>query len=240
MKRLAIALILPALLLPVLSTNAQDIQDILSQMGAGTGKATYEKKYTFDTYIQMEVSDPGNTTLLYDAYVNKDGINYAVYFSQDGAKATVVFDGKNNSVLMLSEDDGEKTGIAMSVNPEMLAAMGEEFSEGKDDYSPFKTGKSKSILGYKCNEYLIKQEGTEIHMWVSEELADKVSKEMLKNQQVFGGAFVYATTMNGMVMEYDYRDGDSGQRMTFLVTKIDLNASKSIDISGYSVMSLGQ
>jgi len=141
---------------------------------------------------------------------------------------------------MLSEDDGQKTGIAMSVDPEMLAAMGEEISENDDAYEPFKTGKSKTILGYNCMEYLVSEGGTEIHMWVSEELADKVSKEMLKNQQVFGGAFIHATSMNGMVMEYTFSDGNSGQRMAFRVTKIDFNASKSINIADYAVMSFGQ
>ena len=157
MKKTVLALCLLSLILP---SRAQDIQDILSQMGAATGKATYESSYTFDTYLQMEVSDMGSTTMLYDAYVNKDGSNYAVYFSQQGSEATVVFDAENNSVLMLSEDDGQKTGIAMSVDPEMLAAMGEEISENDDAYEPFKTGKSKTILGYNCMEYLVSEGGT--------------------------------------------------------------------------------
>ena len=50
-------------------------------------------------------------------------------------------------------------------------------------YTPYnykKTGKTKNILGYSCDEYLVEDEATEVHMWVSEKLGKQVRREMLR------------------------------------------------------------
>ena len=127
----------------------------------------------------------------------------------------------------------------MGIDPETLAEISSDVEDGKESYAEFKTGKTKTILGYSCDEYLIKDGGTEARMWVSEKLGKVVNNEMLNNQQIFGGAFVHAAGMNGMVLEYNYLNSSSGDRVTMRVSKIDLNASKTIATGDYAVMSLG-
>ena len=107
------------------------------------------------------------------------------------------------------------------------------------DYTPMKTGKTKEILGYKCDEYLLEDEDTEVHMWVSEKLGKEMRKEWMSNQQTFGAMFTYAYAMNGMVLEYDVRNKD-GEKTTMIVTQIDMNHSHSVNTTGYTVMSMKQ
>ena len=90
----------------------------------------------------------------------KDAVDYAMVFTDKDAKSTIIFDSKNSAMLILSDSDGEKTGFAMGIDPEMLAEEVEEYAEESeaDPYKAYKTGKTKTILGYSCDEYLVEDE----------------------------------------------------------------------------------
>jgi len=210
-----------------------------------TGNVDYEENYSFDAFIQMEVSEYNKNQklkdkMMYDSYINKEAVDYAMVFTDKDTKSTIIFDTKNSAMLILSDSDGEKTGFAMGIDPEDLADEVEEQAEesGVDSYAPYKTGKTKNILGYSCDEYLVEDESSEAHMWVSEKLGKQVRREMLNNQQTFGAAFYHAAYMNGMVMEYDFLEKDGGDRTVMVVTDIDLNRSNTISTYNYSVMSM--
>ena len=127
----------------------------------------------------------------------------------------------------------------MGIDPDAFSDM--DLDEGEDfDYKSFKTGNKKTLLGYECDEYLIKEESSEVRVWSSEKLGKEVEKKMFRNQQIFGGAFTHAAGMDGMALEYDFKDLDSGQEGVMRVTKIDLNSNKTIATSDYTVMSMGQ
>jgi hypothetical protein len=144
-------------------------------------------------------------------------------------------------MLMLVENEGEKTGFAMGIDPAAFADMeeDEDFGDGSE-YEPFKTGNSKTILGYQCDEYLIKDEQSEVRVWSSDELGKEVEKKMFRNQQLFGFAFAHAAGMEGMALEYEFKNLDSGEQGIMKVTEIDLKSNKTISTSDYTVMSMGQ
>lgn len=238
MKKVLFALSMMVMILSVQNVQSQDLEDILSQVASASSKAVYDEVYNFDTYIQMQISDLGDNSVTYDAYISKDGSNYAVLFSDDGTNSVILIDTKNSSILMLSEEDGEKTGVAMGIDSEALAELTTEVNEVDQSYADMKTGNTKTILGYSCDEYLIEEDGTESRIWTSEKLGKEVSKEILANQQLFGGAFVQAAGMNGMTLEFIFKDGSDTRTMN--VTKIDLNAKNKIKVSDYAVMSMGQ
>ena len=240
MKNILLSLCFLAFLLPAQNVQSQDLQDILGQLGAGTTQAVYEPAYKFDTYMQMEVSDQNNESIVYNAYLTKDGSSYAVIFEADGAQSVIVFDTKNSTMLMLVENDGEKTGFAMGIDPSAFADLEEEGEAEDFEYESFKTGNSKTLLGYQCDEYLIKDENSEVRVWSSEKLGKEVEKKMFQNQQIFGGAFTHAAGMDGMALEYDFKDLESGEQGNMKVTQIDLNSNKSISTGDYTVMSMGQ
>ena len=141
MKKVFLALSMLAIVLPIQQLRAQDLDDILNQM-ATAQKATYKPVYKFDTYLQMEISEAGDQTMLYDAYVMKDGGSYAVQFLMDGTRSLVLLDMENNALLMLGEEGGMKTGVAMGFDPQALEGMTSEFQEPGETYSEFKTGKT--------------------------------------------------------------------------------------------------
>jgi hypothetical protein len=232
---------------PTESSSASFTNDaIMSAMGL-TGNVEHEDVYHFDAYIQMELTTykkNGNPDdqVLYDNYLHKEGADYAMEFKDKDATSTIIFDTKNSAMLILTENDGELTGFATSIDPEALAEEAADYEEEEtdmDSYRPLKTGKTKEILGYSCDEYMVEDEGAEVHMWVSEKLGKEMRKEWMKNQQTFGALFVHAQAMNGMVLEYDVVDSD-GTKSVMQVTKIDMNHSHSVNTDGYTIMSMRQ
>jgi len=210
-----------------------------------SGNVDYESKYDFNAYIQMEISEYKKNEKLkdktvYDSYINQDAVDYAMVFRDKDATSTIIFDSKNSAMLILSDSDGDKTGFAMGMDPEEFAEQVEEYAEESeaDPYKAYKTGKTKTILGYSCDEYLVDDENSEAHMWVSEKLQKQVRREMFNNQQTFGPAFYHAAHLNGMVLEYDHLDKNDGERVVMLVTDIDLNHSHSISTQSYAVMTM--
>jgi len=216
-----------------------------------SGNVDYESNYSFDAYVQMEISNykkNGNLDdqMLYDNYVNKTKADYAMVFKDGGNQSTIIFDTENSAMLILSESDGEKTGFATSVDPEAMADMVEEHADEEIEesdlslYNMKKTGKTKNILGYRCEEYLVEDEESEVRMWVSEKLGKELRKDWMRNQQTFGAMFTHAYALNGMVLEYDLLDKDNGKKTIMLVTEIDMNHSHSVNTGPYAIMSMKQ
>jgi hypothetical protein len=210
-----------------------------------SGNVDYKSTYDFDAFIQMEVSEYKKNEKLdeltvYDTHLSKEKIDYAMVFRDDNNKSTIIFDQENSAMLILSDNDGEKTGFAMGMDPEAFAEQVEEYEEESlvDPYSAHKTGKKKDILGYNCEEYLVEDTAAEVRMWISEDLGKKVRKNMLNNQQTFGAIFYHAAYTNGMALEYDVLDKDDGKRTVMKVIDIDLNRSHTIPTKSYAVMSM--
>jgi hypothetical protein len=209
----------------------------------------YKSTYNFDAYIQMEVSEYTKNEKLkdqqvYNTHINKDKIDYAMEFRDKNSKSTIIFDQENSAMLMLTDNDGEKNGFAMAVDPETIAEQAEEMAEesgeefNPDAYQAYKTGNKKDILGYSCEEYRMEDSLSIVHMWVSEELGQKVRKDMLKNQQTFGAAFYHAMYMSGMVMEYEHVDKEEEEKTVLKVIDIDLNRPYSLATGSYAIMSM--
>ncbi len=205
----------------------------------------YKSDYKFDAFMQMEVSDYKKNEKLdeqtvYDTHLSKEKIDYAMVFKDDDSKSTIIFDQENSAMLILSDNDGDKTGFAMGVDPEAFAEQVEEYEDESlvDPYSVHKTGKKKDILGYSCEEYFMEDTATEVRMWISQDLGKKVRKNMLNNQQAFGAMFYHAAYTNGMALEYDVLYKEDGNRTVMKVIDIDLNRSHSIPTRGYAVMTM--
>ena len=235
------------------SSSARMSNKVMMDALGLTGNVDYESDYSFDAYVQMEISNykkNGNLDdqVLYDNHVNKTAADYAMVFRDGGDKSTIIFDTKNSAMLILSDNDGERTGFATTIDPEAMADLAKEYAEEEVEEDPDilnaynikKTGKSKNILGYKCDEYLMEDESTEVHMWLSPKLGKEMRKEWMNNQQTFGAMFMHAYALNGMVLEYDILDKDKGRKTIMLVKEIDLNRRHSVSTGGYTIMSMRQ
>jgi len=223
----------------------------LNALGMSTGTANVKPLYEFDGYIEMSVSEfekeKEKEKTIYTTYIDSRSFDYGIHFKSPEAEdySLMIFDTENNLMVTLSDADGEKTGFAISFTPEQAEAIAEEAKEdngntdaaAEDAYKAYKTGKTKNILGYKCEEYLIEDEKETVTMWITRELNKEMKKTYMKNS-TFSGLFSYAYYTDGLVMEYIIEDRKDGDKSVMTVTDIDLSKKSSFNTMGYTIMDM--
>ncbi|MEX0987036.1 MAG: DUF4412 domain-containing protein [Bacteroidales bacterium] len=230
-------------------TSGAGMNALMGAMGLSTGTANIKPIYEFDGFIEMTITsekeDVQDESSLYTTYLDSKTLDYGMVFTdpgQDGT-STIIFDMENSLMLTLGETEGEKTGFAISYSPDEVSGPAEEeevevIEEEYDHYKAYKTGKTKKILGYKCDEYRMEDEYEVVTMWVTNELDKDVKKSYLQNS-TFAGLFMHAYYTSGFVMEYITERLSDNKKVVMTVTDIDMNKRNSIGTDGYTIINMG-
>ncbi len=149
------------------------------------------ESYEFDLVLDMLIESDGEKPQTMSMMYNKEGKFFGVRtVDNKGGSNTVVMDQENNLNCMFMEDKkGKKTGMAM---PNMMSAFGQYAStqvaeEVESDQVSFrKTGKTKTVAGYRCDEYEAESSESSALIYVSKEL-DVDYRNMM--QGMFGEQF---------------------------------------------------
>ncbi len=225
---------------------------MLKAMGISTDPVDVQEKYNFSGNILMTVQswdDDGDTEgeALYKTYMTKDNSGFAMVFKQDGEKATMIFDYKKESMIILSDDGETKSGMvtAYSGLSDQMSESEEDLKEDIEsddaDYSAYreglkKTGKSKKIAGYKCDEYIFDDEESHIVMWMTDQLPANLWANMSGANVISAGSMGF---YGGFVMEMDQKVKGSKDRVYTLVKEVNENQASSLSTKGYQLMSIG-
>lgn len=151
---------------------------------------------------------------------------------------STIIDSKNGVMIMLNNK--EKTATVMSTKMMEMAmqqqAMGQ--SADKPAAKVTKTGRTKTILGYKCEEYLIESDNKKTEVWVTQETGIDVSNtfgNMMKTSmgQVPSEAF----SEGGMLMEMTGYDAAGKAEVKMQITALSKEA-KTVNIGAYKITKL--
>ncbi len=205
-----------------------------------------ESSYSFPLYINMKLTEyeDGKEEVSHVKYY-ANGDNFAfrgVEQEQRGRKQenmTIVFDAKNQSMIMLNED--ELKGMALhygmfqaTIQQRVKSVYEEEMKNVKCN----KTGKSKSIQGYSCMQYkcAIEDEDDDVkktgEIWVSNQI--KMDAKKGAGFGFWNLYFMDVAGINGMMMEGDfYEDGKLTSKME--ITELNKKASYKIDMTKYQM-----
>lgn len=227
--------------------------------------ANVKPDYEFDGFIDMEIIESidgeEKEKTVYTTYIDSESLDYGMVFREHGEEgtSTIIFDTENSLMVTLVEEDGEKSGFALSYTPEQAEAIADEFEgddsdieedEGvseeeeaeeadfDDPYKAYKTGKTKKILGYKCDEYVMDDENATITMWTTDELKKETKNAYMQNSS-FAGMFMHAYYTNGTVMEYITEYKNDNRKTVMQVTGIDMKKRSTISTRGYNIISMG-
>lgn len=146
---------------------------------------------------------------------------------------------------MLNDEKGEKTGIIYGMGSffESMGATYEEdidLSETPEIYlanpNVKKTGRTKTIAGYKCEEYKYKDEETESEIWITKNLK-------MGTQDFFSTLFKTSLYSHGMgwgyLMEATSINKSNGEKSVMQVTKVEPNTNTKSSMSDYKITNLG-
>jgi hypothetical protein len=232
----------------------------------GFANVEFENQYNFNSSMSMDVenydaqSDKASV-ITYTTYFNKSDESFAMRFSfknedtGEDESTLMIFDMKNHVMLMLAESGNEKSGMAFSIapdgtdsgSPDQLST--ESSDDGHEeiipdaDFDSFnlwykKTGRTKSISGYTCEEYIWEDEQGRIEYWFSPEAQFDYSSAY-NYISGFQALAMGGTTFSGMLMEMHHIDKETNNRTKLLVNDIKADNPSTIDIKDFQIMSFG-
>jgi len=210
-------------------------------------KDMYE--YTGNILMDLETwDDDGDSqgVVAYTTQYSDKNNGFAMEF-QDKEKgySTMIFDYDNQLMIILGDNGTDKSGFATQLGAYEPATASQandpqaeavEAEKVEDYYGSFKkTGKSKTIAGYSCDEYYYEDEEDMISYWMTNELpADLWTKMGTANNF----SSVYTGRTSGFVMESDHRSKTSKERSLMIVKEVNPKKPGKISTVGYTVMSM--
>jgi len=243
--------------------DSQDSQENQGQSSADFGKLfgnkvdlKYKEEYGFSSRIYM----------VSETYEKKEVIkvDFFMYYSSsspsvgmetktisnengDGAPITavMVMDGENKSFIMLTDINGMKMGIISPVPDENSPQTQPDGKPAKKSTPPTftKTGNTRVIAGYKCDEYTYTDVDDESKgkVWFTKDVDLKIDKRGWKSSgmDTFYGSYMFN---EGVIMATESYD-NKGTLISKSETKeINPTFPHSISVAGYTLrqMNMGQ
>ncbi|HLN21506.1 MAG TPA: hypothetical protein VK213_10480 [Bacteroidales bacterium] len=152
-------------------------------------------------------------------------------------QAKMVMDGDNKVFIMLTDVNGMKMGMISEVTDQNTNVIGPDGKPVKK-YTPptfTKTGNTKVIAGYKCDEYSYKSEDkTSGKVWFTKEADLQIDKRGWNNSNM---SYYYGSNQfnDGVILATESYD-EKGKLQTKSETKeINKNFPHSISTAGYTL-----
>ncbi len=162
-----------------------------------------------------------------------DLFGLATYDKKQG-KTAIIIDNENK--VMLSIMEKEKKAMAFTIND---SEQGEDIEDSDSDVTIKKTGRTKNILGYSCDEYTMDSEDMTGTFWLTTQIKMFDLSQMPKRMQKYRKNSWSNTNLNGLMMESTMIEkGKKGKTFETLATKVD-KSGRLFKMSNYEVMSLG-
>lgn len=191
----------------------------------------YEKMpaaYEFDIINDIEVTD-GKKITQTKMYFTKTGDHIGYETEQKSEKSLVVYDVKNDIMVMYTTDKkGKKKGQVLPSMVKFAASMAnDKIEEEMADIKVKKSGGTKSFAGYKCEGYEV----------ITESMTNQVyiAKDFPINQMDAYGKFLAQFTPSasnydkslsqGLVMFSESKDKKSGDYSIYEVKKVSIGTS---------------
>jgi hypothetical protein len=220
----------------------------MSRLGIGKVTTKYEENYDYKGLIEMrsELYEKGKQKAISDIFMwldantNSLGMETTTTESKDGEtlSAIVIVDMKNKAMLTYTIIDGAKSGMIMPIPDSLEAETTEVTEELTDKVKIRKTGNTRIILGYRCDEYEVTEEGVDetSNVWTTEDIDFKSNKKLLGGQQGMPKSYGIGQLKGIAMASETYEKGQLTSKME--VTKIDFDATHSISTAGTSLIQM--
>ena len=227
-------------------------QQLNQMMGSGSENIPIEESYTFQTSVTYELTMTGKN--------EPSVIDYEMWFPEkEGYMATKVknnskgdskdmpssmlsiLDDKNQAMIIIMEEQKIAQLLSMGKIKEIAEEENETESVNTEFNAIQKTGKTKKILGYDCEEFSSQNETNKFTFWITKEL-ELFQKNMFFNiSKSLGGNTFDQVPENakGFMMEMHFENLSNTEKGSMTVIDIE-SFEKIIMMKNYQLMSLGQ
>jgi len=198
--------------------------------------ASYSFKNSLDIKMSSykkngKLDDETNATLLIS---DEDPLKYfgVELDLESSGMGAAIYDYDKQKMITLMNLNGNNQAVIIDMNKKL-------FQPDEDDYDEsvefVKTGNSKDILGYSCDEYkAVVDDGTN-YFWVSATAPLGIIDFFIRVQNQKSKNKIETVMPEGSVLELS-SVSEKGEKFVMQVTKINQNINKTIDLSNYSVI----
>ncbi|MEZ5016267.1 MAG: hypothetical protein R2800_04390 [Flavipsychrobacter sp.] len=201
-----------------------------------------EKSYSFSTYMNLRLTEYDKkgkedvSNIKY--YINDKNFAFRGIENKRGRKQehmTVIYDAKNQSMIMLNEE--EQSGMA--INYGMFGNMMQQgiknsYESKMEDIKCSKTSSTKTIQGYNCVQYkcVDKDKKNTGEIWVTGKMV--LDTEKGAGFGLWNMYLMDVAGISGMMLEGDfYENGQLTSKME--VTELNQKANYKIDLTNYKM-----
>lgn len=230
--------------------NSQaNVARFMQKMGVETTELPRKDVYKFNAQIVTisESTDYDGKKLASSEFIiNFNDKNSDIMFdvSEQGKSTTTIVDEDNHCILVLSDEGGSKSGFATKFDSEAFAqsanaavktgVYAEEAEENEDECEMTKTGRSKSISGFKCVEYKCETNNEIEIAWITNDAS-------ANNNKMFGhtpwGDTFSRIGFDGMIIQYETKSKTDQSLSIMTVKSIDSKKSSSFSTTDYQISS---
>ena len=227
-------------------------QQLNQMMGSGSENIPIEESYAFQTRVtyQLTMTDKNQPSV----------VNYEMWFPEkEGYMATKVtnsskgdskdmpssmlsiLDDKNQAMIIIMEEQKIAQLLSMGKIKEIAVEENETESAVTEFNAIQKTGKSKKILGYTCEEFSSQNETNKFTFWITKDL-ELFQENMFFNisKSLGGNTFDnIPESAQGFMMEMHFENSSNMEKGSMTVIDIE-SSEKIIMMNNYQLMSLGQ
>lgn len=208
-----------------------------------------EYKFTGRLYMQMETYDKKDVTKAdYYTYFNGDspdaGIEMMPLEVKEGNKAvptTFLFDGESRCFMMLIDNGDSKTGIISTMPSDSAIAVQAKNQKGSNPEKATitKTGNTRIIAGYKCDEYKIVDPDKDgySNVWMTKDVKLKADKKYWSKAGV-PTYYNYPGFEGSMMLAMESFDKKDKPIMKMETKEINEHFPKTISTVGYTFMKM--
>jgi hypothetical protein len=208
-----------------------------------------EYKFTGRIYMQMETYDKKDVMKSdYYTYYNANTLNAGIEVKITNAKesekpvpTTFLYDYDNKCFMMLIGGADSKTGIISTLPSDSAMAAQANNQKGKSKEQPTitKTGNTRVIAGYKCDEYKIvdpNQEGYS-NVWMTKDVKLKADKRYW-GKSGMPTYYNYPGFEGAMMLAMESFNKDNKPAMKMETQEINENFPYSMSTVGYTFMKM--
>jgi hypothetical protein len=208
----------------------------------------YNEEYSFTSRIHMVTEQYDgkdvmkmNFYMYYSASQPSIGIETQTITDQENQmemNAKMVMDGENKTFLMLTDVNGMKMGTISEVPEENSTVIGPDGKPVKNYQPPTftKTGNTRVIAGYKCDEYSYKntEDKTSGKVWFTKDAKLKIDRKGWNSSSM---SYYYGSNQfnDGIILANEAYDNKGKLEMKSETVEINENFPHNIATAGYTL-----
>lgn len=232
--------------------NQRRMNGMLKNLGIGGEPIPIADSYSFSQAIEMylETFDASGKKISEGEFITllNNDMKSMAYQATSGdmaekSKGVFIVDAVNKATIVLNEENGKKTGLVFGLDSlSTEGKAGTDFSEVEETPEFYtahpnvkKTGRTKTIAGYKCEEYIITGNDSKAEVWITRNLK-------LNTYDFFSTLFKVETAVTGIGWGYlmeSTQTENTGEKSFMQVTKIHQNANIGFTMSDYQITNMG-